>query len=132
MGKLDSQRHAIVFAAVIPEPQGVHPWRSLAIVELLALLIGGTIGARAERRSLAVLSFVALSIAALLWMQTFAGCGGEQSTTQTVTAISGTKNGGTVTFSGVPLTLGSVARPQPFTFNAKLVRTAPANPTTTP
>jgi len=131
IGKRDSNGRAIAFAAVIPEPHGIHPWRSLAILEMLAVLFGAVIGARAERRSLATLTFIALSIVALLWMQTFAGCGGQQSTTQTVTAISGTTpSNGTVTFSGVPLTLGSVARPQPFTFNSKLVSTA--NPTATP
>ena len=121
----------VMFAGVAATPRDSSPLRALLVFEAGAALLGLAIGGRPDRRRFAVVAFAA-SIVALLWMQGLSGCGSEQSSTQTVTRIGGTNGTDTVTFGGVPLTLGRVARPEQFTFHGKIVTQPTAAATATP
>lgn len=79
----------------------------VVITGLLTALFG--IGERRWRR-LAGMSLVLLGIAL------YTGCGGEQTSRQTIAEITADNGLGPVDLTGVPADLGSVSRPQPLVF----------------
>ncbi|MGH7823088.1 MAG: hypothetical protein ACREQ9_25290 [Candidatus Binatia bacterium] len=80
----------------------------LAIVAAAALFGAALSFARGRRRAAATALGIALSISC------YAGCGGEQTSAQTLVDVAAqTNEGGPVTFDGMPASLGSVSRPQP-------------------
>jgi hypothetical protein len=88
------------------------------LVALLTPALAATITqARRRRIALATVIYLALAASWLLSIAGTPGYGGEQRTTQTLESVSAaTNDGGAVTFSGPPLSLGSVSRPQPLVF----------------
>ena len=130
MGRVD--RIEIVAAGFVPAPrvtEGNHGSRGFALV-LMFLAI--TTASRTSRRGAAA-AYVLLALCALAWLGAFAGCSSEESTAQTVNAISGTSDSGPINFSGVPFSLGSVSRPQPLVFEGGGgVATGSPRPSTTP
>jgi len=55
-------------------------------------------------------------IVSLLLLALYAGCGSEQTSTQTVAGITASNGSGPVTMDGLPASLGTVSRPQPLVF----------------
>jgi len=127
-----ANRIEIVAAGFVPAPRrmgGDHGSRGFALVLMLLAI---TTASRTSRRGAAA-AFVLLALCALAWLGTFAGCSSEESTAQTVNAISGTSDSGPINFSGVPFSLGSVSRPQPLVFEGGGgVATGSPSPSTTP
>jgi len=122
----------IVAAGFMPAPRGMGGDRDSPAIALVLMLLAMTTTRRTSRRGAAA-TFVLLGLCALPWLGTFAGCSGEESTAQTVSAISGTSDSGPITFNGVPFSLGSVSRPQPLVFNGGGgVATGSPRPSTTP
>jgi len=55
-------------------------------------------------------------VVSLLLIALYAGCGTEQTSTQTVAGITASNGSGPVTMSGLPASLGTVSRPEPLVF----------------
>jgi hypothetical protein len=120
---------SIALAAMIPPiaAEGV-PGVLALMTCMLALCATAACGDR--RRMLPLVLAIA---PILIWLASFAGCGAEESTTQTVAAIRADDGTAPVTYQGVPISLGRVSRPQPLAFegSSSIIATpTPLTPTT--
>jgi hypothetical protein len=92
------------------------------------VLLALAAASRTDRRGLSA-AFFLLAMAALLWIGALPGCGAEQPTSQTVGRIRGETDSGPVTFTGVPFSIGTVARPQNLVFPGSASTTRRPTPT---
>ena len=111
-GRGGGGRLAVVAAAMLPTRPASFPFGAVA---LGLVLVGMASAARGDRRGVLAAASL-LMLVGIVWVSGFAGCAGEQSTDQTVTQVTGRSDTGRVRFTGVPLSIGRVARPQPLIF----------------
>jgi hypothetical protein len=121
---------SITLAAMIPPIAAEGVPGVLALVTCMLALCAMTAAPGDRRRMLRLVLAIA---PILIWLASFAGCGAEESTTQTVAAIRGEDSTAPVTYQGVPISLGRVSRPQPLAFegSSSIIATPiPLTPTT--
>jgi len=83
-------------------------WLDSGATALLAVALACAALASRSRR----LGFVV----SILLIALYAGCGSEQTSSQTVAGITASNGSGPVTMDGLPASLGTVSRPQPLLF----------------
>ena len=125
LGRADTVR--IVAASSIPLGHRAESRNGLGGFSAILMLLAMAAASRTDRRGLSA-TFFLLAIAALLWMNALPGCGAEQPTSQTVNRIRGDSDSGPVVFTGVPLSLGTVSRPQNLVFPGGASATPSATP----
>jgi len=100
----------------------------------LGLLLGfcapGIADERTRRLARALASLLG-TLAVLAALTQLGGCGAEQSTSQTVTSVTAASQSGPLSVSGVPVSLGTVGRPQPLQFPGA-ASSVPVTATATP
>ena len=89
-------------------PRGIASGSGPTLLALLLSAVALTIWRSGSKR--------AAFIAAVLGIALYAGCGGDQTSVQTVSGITASNGTGSVTMSGLPASLGSVSRPEPLIF----------------
>jgi hypothetical protein len=103
---------AMIAASVLPVRPSAFPF---GVLVFGLVVVGVASAARGDRRGvLATLSLLAL--VGVVWLGGLTGCAGEQTTNQTVVRVSGRTRTNPVRFTGVPVSIGRVSRPQPLLF----------------
>jgi hypothetical protein len=111
-GQKRGGRGMVIASGMLPAEHGSFPFGALA---LGVVLVGMASALRGDRRAMIAAASL-LALVGIVWLSGITGCAGDEESLKTVTRITGRTRTNPVRFTGVPISIGRVARPLALVF----------------